>query len=323
MEKNGRKIIETTFLAHAVTNRNNPLVMIGTAKSERDRKQTSPFAKVGFLSGNTLRGWLRHAFEKLLLSHGVSICHNMPEDALTAARNKVYYKEDCTLGYHPRGSCKDQGGCLIHQLFGDRDVTGNLMVPSIMYYPTTTGNGSATTNINKALGGVGMGRVEVVRNSPRARLHTHQTYLTVETLAGIAIEAPLHLVLHQANDAHETLILKGLQYLNEQVKDSTFDFLLGGMRNEGFGRATALPMVAKKSKKKSQKTLANEEEPNGGKSAPKTVIQFKMDKIETNNLNKKFEALVDHEINKRGFKVEKTQEQENDKKSAETVEVSS
>jgi len=298
-----KKFIETTFLAKAVTNRNNPLVMIPVAKNERDRKQTSPFAKLGFISGTTLRGWLRHALEKLLLGHGVSVCHNIPDDSVTAARNKEYYKEDHTLGYHSWGSCAAEGGCLIFQLFGFRDVPGNLLVPAILYYPTTTGNGSATTNINKVFGGVGQGRVDGVRNSPRARKNTHQTYLSVETLAGIAIEAPLIFVLHEANEDHETLIRMGLHYLNEMIQANEFDFLLGGMRNQGFGMATALPMVAKKKRKssKNQETLVEEKDSSDEKSA-KLEIEFKMDKTQFKALETKFNALVTKE-KMRGFEL--------------------
>ncbi len=309
-----KKCIETTFLAKAVTNRNNPLVMIPVAKNERDRKQTSPFAKLGFISGTTLRGWLRHAIEKLLLEHEVSVCHNIPDDSVTAARNKIYYKEDHTLGYHSWGSCNPNGGCLIYQLFGFRDVPGNLLVPSILYYPTTTGNGSATTNINKAFGGIGQGRVDGVRNSPRARKNSHQTYLSIEYLAGIAIEAPFKLILHEANEDHETLIRMGLHYLNEMIQADEFDFLLGGMRNQGFGKATALPMVEKKKRKSSKSQILGAEEnaPSGGKS-PRMEIEFKTDKTRFKILETKFQALITKE-KMRGFAIKKEAVQHGDNK---------
>jgi len=69
------KVIETVFLAESVTTRANNLVMINNAKNEADRKKMSPFAKLGRVAGQSIRGWIRHAMEKLLIQQGVSVCH--------------------------------------------------------------------------------------------------------------------------------------------------------------------------------------------------------------------------------------------------------
>ena len=143
------KVFDLVFLCEAVVTRNNLLVMIPQPKSAAARKKMSPYAKLGRISGHTVRGWLRHAAEKLLIEHGVSVCHPLSRMSVTNKRNKGYFKKDLALGYHERGGCKDQGGCLIYNLFGDLDKLGNLMVQSVYFFPTTSGSGAATKNINK------------------------------------------------------------------------------------------------------------------------------------------------------------------------------
>jgi len=87
------KVIETVFLAESVTTRANNLVMINNAKNEADRKKMSPFAKLGRVAGQSIRGWIRHAMEKLLIQQGVSVCHPLNSPSVTADRNKDFLRK--------------------------------------------------------------------------------------------------------------------------------------------------------------------------------------------------------------------------------------
>ena len=291
------KVIDAVFLAESVTTRSNVLVMINQAKNELERKKMSPYAKLGRVSGQSIRGWLRHALEKLLLQNGVSVCHPLLKVSVTADRNKEYYQRDLALGYHARGECKATGGCLVHQMFGDLDLPGNLVVPSILFFPTTTGDGSATKNVNKLFGTVGGGRLEVVHNSPRCRSQTHQVYMAIETLAGVMIEAPVKLVLRTPNKNHEIVLLKALEYLKTMVQGCDFDYLLGGMRTSGYGKAAILPLETKKPKRKN-KSLIPEEEAEVEEESPesaKLAIQFELKDAEAAKLEAEFQDVIDKE----------------------------
>lgn len=316
---NNKKIIETVLLCESFTNRDNVLVMFSHAKNELERKRTSPFAKTGRISGQTLRGWLRHAIEKLLLQQGISVCHPLTQISVTGARNKEYFnKEDLTMGYHSRGDCAEEGGCLIYQMFGDLNVPGNLIVPSVYFYPTTTGNGTATKEINKVFGSVGGGRVEIAHCSPRARKNTHQTYMSMETVVGVMIKAPFKLILKVENREHEIVLLKALDFLKTMVQGYEFDFLLGGMRGQGYGRAAILPLINKvsKVKKSRNKTLVPQErdeeleEESGG-----IKIQFKLKKENAEKLNREFLEVIEKQKIK--FPIQK--QTKNDKEETEAT----
>lgn len=294
------KIIDTVFLAESVTTRSNTLVLITNAKNEADRKKQSPFAKIGRIGGQSIKGWLRHAMAKLLLSNGISVCHPLNRISATAERNKEYFETDLALGYHSRGECRSSGGCLIYQLFGDLDHPANLMTKSVYFYPSTSGNGTATTNLNKAFGSVGSGRVEIINSSPRCQGETHRVYLTVEHISGVAIEAPLKLILRQPNPTHEIVLLKTLDFVNLMVQNDEFDFLIGGMRTQGYGRAKVLPLIPKKSKatkrKKAEENLSELEPEENGSEAEETArsykIQFKYKKEDAAELEEKFQNIV-------------------------------
>lgn len=294
-----KKIISTTLLCESFTNRSNILVMVGHAKNERDRKQTSPFVKVGRVGGQTIRGWIRHAMEKLLISNGVSVCHPISRISATSDRNKEYFKEDLAVGYHSRGDCADRGGCLIYQLFGDLDFPGNLIVPSAYFYPTTTGNGTATKDLNRVFRSIGGGRIELAHVSPRARAQSHQTYMSMETIVGIMIKAPMELVLIEENPDHEIALLMTLEFLKKANQDYEYDHLLGGMRGQGYGRAALLPMVKKSSKKKTRQTLLSEEEIDEEKEEEETEsgykIQFELTRPQSTKLEAAFQALISRE----------------------------
>ncbi|NVM29077.1 MAG: hypothetical protein HWN65_09545 [Candidatus Helarchaeota archaeon] len=287
-----KQIIRFTLLCESFTNRSNVLVMVGQAKNERDRRQTSPFAKVGRIAGQTIRGWIRHTMEKLLLMNGVSVCHPISKISATSDRNKEYFKEDLTLGYHSRGDCAEKGGCLIYQIFGDLDAPGNLIVPSAYFYPTTTGNGRVTKEINKVFGSVGGGRIELTHCSPRARAKSHRTYMSMETIVGVMIKAPVNLILIQANRDHEVALLKTLEFLKTMNQEYEYDFLLGGMRGQGYGRAALLPMM-QKSKKTKQKSLAPNEEGEELEEGNGTYkIQFKLTKPQGEKLEQDFQSII-------------------------------
>mgnify|MGYP005629106875 CR=1 FL=1 len=273
--------------------------MINKAQNERDRRQMSPYAKVGRIAGQTLRGWLRHAMEKLLISNGVSVCHPLSRISATSDRNKDYFKEDIKQGYHSRGECAENGGCLIYQLFGDLDVPGNLIVPSAYFYPTTSGNGAATTEINKIFGTIGGGRVEITHCSPRARAHTHQTYMAMDMIVGVMIKAPVNLVLIQANRTHEVVLLKTLEFLKSMNQEYEYSYLLGGMRTAGYGRAALLPLKPKEKKTRQKSLIADDEEVGEPVEGHRTYrIQFKLTKREGEKLDREFLAIIAKEKEK-------------------------
>lgn len=310
------KTIDTVFLAESVTTRSNTLVMITNPKNEADRKKQSPFAKVGRVPGQSIKGWLRHAMSKLLIDQGVSVCHPLSEVSVTAERNKEYFEQDLAIGYHSRGSCQANGGCLIYQLFGDLNKPANLMTKSVYFYPSTSGNGTATTNLNKAFGTVGSGRIEIINSSPRCQKETHLVFLTVEHVSGVAIEAPLKLILRQSNPDYEIVVLKTLDYLNTMVQNEEFDFLLGGMRSSGYGRAKVLPLIPKKAKTNKTKTGETEiselETDGNGSEAEESAkgykIQFKYKKEEAANLDEKFQKIAIREREKFPIKSETIKE---------------
>lgn len=304
---NDKKIIQTVLLCESFTNRSNVLVMFSHARNELERKRITPFAKVGRISGQTLRGWLRHAVEKLLLQNGVSVCHPLTRISVTSTRNKKYYnEEDLSLGYHPRGSCSEEGGCLVYQMFGDLGVPGNLVTPSVYFYPTASGDGAATKEINKVFGSVGGGRLEITHCSPRARKNTHQTYMSIEMAAGVMIKAPVNLILKVGNEDHELVLLKALEFLKTMVQGYEFDFLLGGMRDQGYGRAAILPMVRESRKSKKEDQVPQEEGEESKEVSGPLKIQFKLKKNDAEKLELGFLTVVEKE--KARFPIEKRTE---------------
>ena len=99
--------------------------------------------------------------------------------------------------------------------------------------------------------------MEMINSSPRCQSDTHQVYMTIEHVSGVAIEAPLKFILREDNPDHETVLLKTLRFLNEMVQNEEFDFLLGGMRTQGYGRAVALPLIPKKKREKRRRKNAS------------------------------------------------------------------
>ena len=302
------QIIKGMFLAESITTRSNNLVMIANPKNQMERKKMTPYAKIGRVGGQTIRGWLRHAMEKILLDYGVSVCHPLPKNTITSDRNKEFYEDDLSLHYHPRGKCKKEGGCLIYNMFGDLDRFGNLIVQSIFFYPTTTGNGTATKNINKLFGSVGGGRLELSNQSPRARKYSHRTYMTTEHLVGVMIEAPLNMILREDNDDQKIVLLKTLLFLKDKVLNNDADYFMGGMRSSGYGRVAMLPLEPKKRKKKQSKLVEGDEDEEEPIRKRKYRIQFTMSKEEQKILEDKFLKVIKKQSKK--FPIEKEEKSE-------------
>lgn len=233
------QIIKTFFLAEQVTTRSNIYVKFSQSQGIANQKKMSNYVKLGRIPSESIRGWIRNAMEHLLLENGVSICHPLPENTITAERNKPLYKEDLNLGYHPRGDCAKMSGCIIYHMFGDLDKPGNLMTPAVFFYPTS-GDGTITKDHNKIFNSIGGGRLEISNNSPRVRNNSHQPYMTTETVIGTAIKAPFNLILRQDDEFQKILVLKTLEYLYEKNTNFDFPFMLGGKRILGYGRAVAV-----------------------------------------------------------------------------------
>jgi len=231
------KVIQTTFLGESVTTRSNIFVRFARSQGIADQKKLSNFIKLGRIPSESLKGWLRNAFEYVLLKHGISVCHPLPANTITADRNKEAYKKDLELGYHPRGDCKSEGGCLLLRLFGDLDLPGNLIVPSVYFYPAN--GGAITKNHSKLFGTIGTGRLELTNDSPRVRHNGHQPYLTTETTIGTTIQAPLKLILRENDESQEIVLLKTLEFLHKKLTGDNYEFkfMLAGKRTRGYGRA--------------------------------------------------------------------------------------
>ena len=235
----GNRKENLSFIADAITNRSDIFVRFGPSQGIEDQKKLSNFVKLGRISGETIRGWIRNAMEHLLLEHGISICHPLPENTITADRNKEAYKKDLKLGYHPRNECKEDGGCLILKLFGDLNLPGNLMVRHVYFYPTSNG-GTITKNHQKIFRNVGTGRLELTKSSPRVRHNGYQPYMTSEITTGSMIEAPFQLILHEDDEDQYAVLMRTLEFLFEKINNDEFKYLLGGKRNCGYGRAVAV-----------------------------------------------------------------------------------
>jgi hypothetical protein len=165
----------------------------------------------------------------------------MPENTITSESNKELYIKDLKMGYHPRGLCEKEGGCLIYRLFGDLSIAGKFIVPSVYFYPANNG-GNTFRNLQKAFGGsIGGGRLEIARNSPRGRSGlASQPYMTTETWVGVMIHAPFELVIHDDDERYKILVLKTLEFLADKIDNQEYSFMLGGKRGDKYGRAKAV-----------------------------------------------------------------------------------
>ncbi|MHA1381671.1 MAG: RAMP superfamily CRISPR-associated protein [Candidatus Helarchaeota archaeon] len=233
------KILKFVLLSKAITCRQDVFVNFKRSRGIDDQKNMSPIIKYAGIPPTSIRGLLRHATEKKLALHGIGSCHPLPSNTVVIERNREYYDNDFMNNpcYHPRGDCIDIYGeaCPVLDLFGTLDRPGKIMTPPIFFYPAGTGGASAK-NISKIFGGIGTGRVEIIRNSPRCRENTHRVYLTGETVAFTLINAPFNIILPDSNEDYEILIYKMLEFLVEQNLMFNKNFYLGGMRGFGFGR---------------------------------------------------------------------------------------
>ena len=272
--------LQFAFYGESISTGTDIFVRYNRSQGIEDQKKLSNYVKLGRIPAESIKGWIRHAMEKLLLSLGISVCHPLPSNTMTSDRNKEVYKNDMKLHYHARGECADKDGCIIYNIFGDLQKPGNLIVPSAYFYPTTNGNSILTSEHQKLFGNVGTGRLEISRSSPRARNETHIPFMSTETQVGTMIKAPFTLILREDNEDHETLLLKTLEFLLEQATTHNFDHLLGGKRTTGYGRAAIVKL------NKSGNYLTK------GRNA----LGIKLDEVE--ELNKKFDVLVEKEYKK-------------------------
>ena len=272
--------LQLAFIAESICTRTDILVRYNRSQGIEDQKKLSAFTKLGRIPAESIRGWVRHGMEKLLLNHGVSPCHSLPSNTMTSDRNKEVFKKDLALGYHPRGSCKDNenGECMVYAIFGDLAKPSNLIIPSAYFYPTGNGNSTVTGDHQKLFGSVGSGRLEISRNSPRSRNGTHIPFMSSETQAGTMIKAPFTLILREDNEDHYILLLKTLEFLLEHATNFDFDHLLGGKRTSGYGRAA----IVKLNKSGNYLTKG------------RNVLGF--DLVEADEIDKKFKTLLKREI---------------------------
>jgi len=234
--------LQLAFIAESICTRTDILVRFNRSQGIEDQKKLSAFTKLGRIPAESIRGWLRHGMEKLLLSFGLSTCHPLPSNTMTSDRNKEVFKDDLSIHYHPRGQCKDKGDCLVYAIFGDLAKPSNLIVPSAYFYPTGNGNSTVTGDHQKLFGNMGSGRIENSRSSPRARNGTHIPFMSSETPAAVMVKAPFTLILREDNEDHRILLLKTLEFLLEHATEFDFDHLLGGKRTSGYGRAVIVKL---------------------------------------------------------------------------------
>ncbi len=115
------------------------------------------------------------------------------------------------------------------------------------------------------------------------------------------IKAPLNLILIEENPNHRVVLQKALEFLKTMNQEYQYDFLLGGMRAQGYGRAAILPMKPKTvrgASKVDQRTLDSDEQAesqDGGNSGGYT-IQFKLPKVQGKKLDKEFQGIVANEV---------------------------
>ena len=285
------QVIHTTFLAESITTRSNIFVKFGKSQGIEDQKTLSSFTKLGRVNSESIKGWLRYNLEQMLLEYGVSPCHCLPRNVMTAERNKIAYEKDLALGYHERASCVDKGKCLVLKLYGTLDMPGNLIIPSCYYYPAN--NGAITKNHNKLFGSIGIGRTEIVNSSPRVRHNGHQPYLTTEKIVGTAIQAPLKLILRKKDEKQHVLLIKLLEYIHGKLTGDNYSFenMLGGGRTNGHGRCVLV--------------FLNE----SGNYITKNRNVLGMKKEKAEEINKKFKEIIKEErekfpIKKRDLTVE-------------------
>ncbi|MHA1269822.1 MAG: RAMP superfamily CRISPR-associated protein [Candidatus Helarchaeota archaeon] len=235
------KKLNLYFISESISTSTDIYARFNSSKGIQDQKIISSFVKLGRLPSSSIRGWIRHAMEKLLLKHGISICHPLPENVMTAKTNQKRLEADLKLGYHPRASCIKQGGCILYKIFGDLNVPSTLIIPSIYFYPAKN---SQFKNHQKIFN-IGNGRIELERNSPRARIDGVGTYMTSESPVGIYIESPFTVILRDGCEAYEPILLKTFEFLSEKVLNWEYEFLLGGKRSFGFGRAVIVSLSEK------------------------------------------------------------------------------
>ncbi|MHA1250161.1 MAG: RAMP superfamily CRISPR-associated protein [Candidatus Helarchaeota archaeon] len=235
------KILDFYLIIESVSTGTDIYSRFGRSQGIQDQQTLSSFIKLGRVPGSTIRGWVRHAMEKMLLTDGVSVCHPLPENTITASKNKERFLRDLEMGYHPRGKCKSKGGCLIYNLFGDVHEPSNIIIPSIFFYPAKSANNFKQF---QKFFTMGSGRLEIERRSPRVRYSSTGVYLCSETIVGVAIESPFRIILRNDSDSdselYELVLLQTFKFIAKKMSEYDYLHLLGGNRSSGFGRAIIL-----------------------------------------------------------------------------------
>ncbi|MHA1752626.1 MAG: RAMP superfamily CRISPR-associated protein [Candidatus Helarchaeota archaeon] len=270
------KVLNFNILIETVSTRSDIYMKFDSSKGIQDQKSLTNFLKLGHIPATSLRGWIRHGMEKLLLSHGISVCHPLPKNTITSDQNKQNFIADQELGYHPRGECKKGGkeGCLIFHLFGDLNEPGKIIIPPVFFYPAKS---SKFKNLEKVFG-IGTGRVEITRNSPRVRSRNGM-YMTTEITTGVYIEAPFKIILRDGAEKYYPVVIKTLEFLYKRVISYDFTHLLGGFRSFGHGRAVVVCLSG-----------------SGNYLTKSRKIGIEMNEFE--EIEKKFDDIIKHERDK-------------------------
>jgi len=229
------KKLNLLFACDEVTTHSDVFVRFNKSQGIEDQRKISNFTKIGRIPASSIRGWIRHGMESLLIGNDISVCHPLSDISVTAEKTKTMYQNDLQKGYHSRGDCtkKHTDGCIIYRLFGDLNNISKIIIPSIYYYPANTNSISKFSNI-------GTGRTEINRNSPRCRHDGVGVYLTTEHTVAVCVTAPITIVLTDLTDVGEVLLYKTLEYLYKKVENYDYRFYLGGNRTMGGGRAVIL-----------------------------------------------------------------------------------
>ena len=132
------KKLRLLFICDEVTTRSDIFVRFNNSKGIEDQRKLSNYTKLGRIPATSIRGWIRHSMESLLIENGISVCHPLNEISVTADKTKAEYQNDLQKGYHSRGSCKKSGGCLLYNLFGDLNNISKIIIPSVYFYPAHT-----------------------------------------------------------------------------------------------------------------------------------------------------------------------------------------
>ncbi|MHA2296899.1 MAG: hypothetical protein ACXAEU_11545 [Candidatus Hodarchaeales archaeon] len=221
------------FYAMSVSVNSQPLVYAKRSTgSEFTDSKLGSLAMLGTVPGSTIRGWLRAGINKLLIAKGIKGVHPLMKISISS-KNKQLFDQDLQMGYIPRDAA-DVEKHPVFQLFGTLGQPGNLGVSPVYFYPTS-GAGAFKIFNDLFNDRIGTGIVETGFNSPACQRDSSQRFLKTESLRFRMIQAPIQFRFWKNNPIHETLLVMGIDYLNQKNGEQKFDFLLGGNRRNGSG----------------------------------------------------------------------------------------